>query len=204
MQEITDGGPAPPKTALAWRPMPPRRGAITDLLGRIDAALMLYASNSRRLGAEPLRSRIVEGDVMHRAALAGAMAGQDLVYANLSGGMAARARTIVAAMKQAGVGRIIFLASMGNSDEVPGGRSRSVPAPYRDFARVIEDSGFDYAILRPAWLSDDDEIADGTTAKGEAFRNPGATVSRKSIAELIVNLVGQPALGNVSLGVHKA
>jgi uncharacterized protein YbjT (DUF2867 family) len=180
------------------------RVATRELLGRTDATLTLYARTARRLGAQTPRSRIIEGDVMDSATLAGAMTGQDLVYANLSGSMAAQARTIVAAMKQARVGRILFISSMGIYDEVPGARYRSVLDPYRDSARVIETSGLDYAILRPAWLSDEDEIAYGTTAKGEAFRNSTAFVSRKSVADLIVKLVAQTALGNVSLGVHKA
>lgn len=180
------------------------RVATQELLARTDANLTLYARNARRLGAQTDRARIVEGDVLDSAKLAGAMQGQDLVYANLSGNMEAQAKTIVAAMKEADVGRVIFISSMGIYDEVPGDRYRSVLDPYRDSARVIETSGLDYAVIRPAWLNDRDEIAYGTTQKGEPFKNAGAVVSRKSVADLIVNLALQPELGGVSLGVHKA
>lgn len=141
---------------------------------------------------------------MGKATLAAAMEGQDLVYANLSGNMEAQAKAIVAAMKGAGVDRVIFISSMGIYDEVPGQRYRPILDPYRDSAKVIETSGLDYAVIRPAWLNDRDEIAYGTTQKGQPFANSGATVSRKSVADLIVKLVGRPALENVSLGVHKA
>ena len=180
------------------------RVATLELLARTDAKLTLYARNARRIAALSDRTRIIEGDVLDTATLASAMTGQDLVYANLSGTMEAQAKAIVAAMQAVGVGRVIFISSMGIYDEVPGERPGAILDPYRASARVIETSGLDYAVIRPAWLNDHDEIAYGTTLKGETFRNSGATVSRKSVADLIVTLAGQPALGNVSLGVHKA
>ncbi len=178
--------------------------AAAELLKRTDANLTRYARNAMRLGAAVSRTRIVEGDVMDKAALAAAVQGQDLVYANLSGNMEAQANAIVAAMKASGVSRVIFISSMGIYDEVPGERHGAILDPYRNSVRVIENSGLDYAVIRPAWLNDRDEIAYGTTSKGEAFKNSGAYVSRKSIADLIVKLAGQAALGKVSLGVHKS
>ena len=47
-------------------------------------------------------------------------------------------------------------------------------------------------IIRPAWLSDADKIAYGTTVKRKPFANAGAYVSRKSVADLIVKLVTKP------------
>jgi uncharacterized protein YbjT (DUF2867 family) len=180
------------------------RVATQELLDRTDSNLTLYARNARRLGAATDRTRIVEGDVMDSAILAKAMEGQNLVYANLSGTMEAQAKNIVAAMKVGGVAHVIFISSMGIYDEVPGERHGAILDPYRQSARVIEDSGLDYAIIRPAWLNDRNEIAYGTTAKCETFKNSASSVSRKSVADLIVKLVEQPALGNVSFGVHKA
>ena len=180
------------------------RVATQALLDRTEAKLTLYARNARRLGVGTDRTRILEGDVLDATKLASAMEGQDLVYANLSGNMEAQAKAIVSEMKASGVGRVIFISSMGIYDEVPGERHGAILDPYRNSARVIEQSGLDFAVIRPAWLNDRDEIAYGTTAKGEPFRNSGASISRKSVADLIVKFVGQPALGNVSLGVHKA
>lgn len=180
------------------------RVATRELLSRTAATLTLYARNARRLGAETERTRIVEGDALDDAKLSDTMQGQDLVYANLSGNMEAQARTIVAAMKAAGVGRVIFISSMGIYDEVSGDRYRPVLDPYRNSARVIEASRLDYAIIRPAWLNDRDEIAYGTTQKSEPFMNAGAVVSRRSVTDLLVKLALQPELGGVSLGVHKA
>lgn len=178
------------------------RVATQELLDRTDASLTLYARNAGRLGRDTDRIRVIDGDATDRTRLTDAMQGQDLVYANLSGNMEAAAKAIVAAMKEAGVYRVIFISSMGIYDEVPGENHGAVLDPYRNSARVIETSGLDYAIIRPAWLNNRAEIAYGTTAKGEGFANSGACVSRRSVADLIVKLTEQPELDRVSLGVH--
>ncbi len=54
-------------------------------------------------------------------------------------------------------------------------------------------------------MNNSDEIACGTTHKGEPFVNQDATVSRKSVADLVVRLATTPGLEvGSSLGVHKA
>ncbi|MBI3444641.1 MAG: NAD(P)H-binding protein [Magnetospirillum sp.] len=180
----------------------------TDLfLTETPANLTLYLRNSQRLrlsGHED-RVRVVEGDVLDLSALKAAMAGQDVVYANLDGPLAQLARTIVKAMVATGVKRLIFVSSMGIYDEVPGQRYQGVLDPYRDAAKVIEASDLDYTILRPAWLNDSGEVDYGTTQKGESFKNPAGMVSRRSVAHLIVQLAMNPGLDvRCSLGVHKA
>ncbi len=183
------------------------RIATRQLLERTDATLTLYLRRARRLDALVPNPRIqlVEGDATDAATLDRAMAGQDIVYANLSGDMKRQAQTIVASMTRAGVRRLIFVSSMGIYDEVPGERYRSILDPYRDSATIVEGSGLDFTVLRPAWLDDEDEIAYGVTRKGEPFVNAMATVSRASVADLIVRLVNEPSFGvGESFGVHGA
>ena len=70
---------------------------------------------------------------------------------------------------------------------------------------MIEASSLDYTILRPAWLSDENEIDYGTTHKGEPFKNPSGVVSRRSVADLVVKLATTPGCEvRQSLGVHKS
>lgn len=181
------------------------RVATTMLLDQTDAELTLYLRQSARLKslAQHPRVRIVEGDALDAEALAAAMKGQDVVYANLAGAMERQAHQIVSAMQTTGLRRLIFIASMGIYQEVPGQRYGSVLDPYRKAAAVIEASGLDYTIIRPAWLSDADEVAYGITQKGEAFVAADQTVSRRSVADLIVKLATTPGLGiQWSLGVH--
>jgi NAD(P)H-binding len=51
-----------------------------------------------------------------------------------------------------GIKRLIFISSTGIYDEVPGERYGSIIEPYRKAPSIIETSGLDYTILRPAWL----------------------------------------------------
>ncbi len=183
------------------------RVATRLFLEQTDMQLTLYLRNAGRLKhtGHAGRVRVVEGDVLDAKTLDAAIAGQDCVYANLSGRMEEQASNIIKAMHKAGVKRLIFISSMGIYGEVPSERYRSILDPYRDSARVIEDSDLDYTIIRPEWLNDRDEIDYGTTQKGEPFKNPSATVSRKSVADLVVKLATTPGLEiRKSLGVHKA
>jgi uncharacterized protein YbjT (DUF2867 family) len=92
---------------------------------------------------------------------------------------------------------------MGIYDEVPGESYGAILDPYRKSAKVIEASDLDYTVLRPAWLDNRDEIAYGTTAKGQPFANKDNTVSRKSVADLIVKLAITPGFGSrESIGIH--
>ncbi|MBI4045398.1 MAG: SDR family oxidoreductase [Devosia nanyangense] len=153
--------------------------------------------------------RVIEGDVADRAALAEAMAGQDIVYANLAGPVDALARTIVEVMEETGVKRLIFITTLGIYDEVPGAFGawnnamigEDIP-PYRRAADLIEESGLDYTIVRPAWLTDADEVSYETTQKGEAFK--GTEVSRRSVAAFVVSVLENPTLASRgSVGVDK-
>jgi len=179
----------------------------TDLfLKHTDARLTLYLRNARRLkfSSHADRVRVVEGDVLDSKALESAMVGQDVVYANLAGQLEQQARCIVAAMKKTGLKRLIFISSMGIYDEIPGERHGSILEPYCKSARIVEASGLDYTILRPAWLNDLDEIDYGTTRKGGPFKNASEVVSRKSVADLVVKLAMTPGLEiGSSLGMHK-
>ncbi|MEJ9220577.1 NAD(P)H-binding protein [Paenibacillus glucanolyticus] len=120
-----------------------------------------------------------------------------------------QAKAIVDAMESTGVKRLIFISSLGIYDEVPGDfgkwNNRTIGeylGPYRKSVDVIEASNLDYTVLRPAWLTDYDEIEYEVTEKGEPFK--GTEVSRKSVAVLVVKLIESPDLhvrGN--LGVNK-
>jgi uncharacterized protein YbjT (DUF2867 family) len=160
-------------------------------------------------GIDTAKMRIVEGDVGNRKQLLAAMKDQDVVYANLSGEVDVLARTIIAVMKEAGVKRLIFIASLGIYDEVPGKFGKwnrreigSSLGPYKKAADLIEASGLDYTIIRPAWLTDNDEVAYETTKKGELFK--GTEVSRKSVAAYVMKILEEPAFASRSdVGIDK-
>jgi uncharacterized protein YbjT (DUF2867 family) len=183
------------------------RAATELFLERTDVRLTLYLRNASRLkiSGNADRVRVVEGDVLDSKKLKAAMAGQDVVYANLAGDLEQQARCIVKTMQNVGIKRLIFISSMGIYDEIPGERHGSILEPYCKSASIIEVSGLDYTILRPAWLNNRDEIDYGTTQKGEPFKNSSEVISRKSVADLVVKLAMTPRLEvRGSLGVHKA
>jgi nucleoside-diphosphate-sugar epimerase len=115
------------------------RHAIDLFLNETDARLTLYLRKARRLSnVDPKRTRVIEGDVLDTGKLKDAMAGQDVVYANLAGELERQARSIVTAMDETGVRRLIFISSMGIYDEVPGEKHGSILDPYRKSAPIIE------------------------------------------------------------------
>ena len=63
-------------------------------------------------------------------------------------------------------------------------------ATYAAAAKVIETSGLAFTIIRPAWLSDKDEIDYEITHRTDAFK--GTEVSRKSVAAEVVRLIQNP------------
>lgn len=179
------------------------------MLAQADVELTLLARNTGDLTDAPAGARVVEGDVLDRERLDEAVRGQDLVYANLSGDLGEQAQNIVAAMTATGVRRLVFVTALGIYDEVPGAfgewnRDMIGPSlgPYREAADTIEASELDYTILRPAWLTDVDEVSYEVTRRDEPFG--GTEVSRKSVASLVVELVAHPELwARANLGVHK-
>jgi uncharacterized protein YbjT (DUF2867 family) len=180
------------------------RNTTRVLLEQSNAQLTLYLRRASRLENQgPSRVRIVEGDVRDKAALRSAMRGLDLVYANLVGDMARQARSIIDAMHQTGVKRLIFISSMGIYGEVPGEAYRSVLDPYRDSAAAIEGSDLDYTILRPGWFDQTLAVEYQMTHKGEPSR--GHDSSLNSLSDLILKLVTTPGLHvRESLGVSRA
>ena len=155
--------------------------------------------NKRRLRNKDIaNSRIVEGDVLNFNQLKEAIAGQDIVYANLAGDLEAMAKNIARAMDETGVKKLIFISSIGIYDAP----LRSVLKPYRRAADVIEASDLDYTILRPTWFTNVDEVDYETTRKGEPEK--GSVVSQKSLATLITKIIESPEkYARQNLGVNK-
>ncbi|MBY5591589.1 NAD(P)H-binding protein [Rhizobium leguminosarum] len=177
------------------------RNTTRFFLETTDVELKLFLRQAKRLqNPDPSRVEIVEGDVNDMAGLRRAIAGCDVVYANLSGDMARQAESIVAAMHDAGLRRIVFVSSMGIYGEVPGETYHSILDPYRDSAAFIEKSDLDYTILRPGWFTQDRKVSYQLTRKGEPF--VGHDVSLDSLSDIIVKLSLDPGLHvRQSLGV---
>lgn len=179
------------------------------LLQNTQDHLTLMARHASRINdLNPKRELIIEGSVTDRGALQQALENQDVVFAALSGDLPHMATALVAGMQQAGVDRLLFISSMGIYNEIPasvgaGGNldHNSVLAPYRRAADIIETSPLNYTIIRPGWF-DNGSTGYEITHKGEPFG--GHDVARASIADLVMRLAHDPALGSRdSLGINR-
>lgn len=177
------------------------RHVIADLVPETDIEQTLFARRIDGVRNAPDNATLIQGDVLNRAELDAAMAGQDVVYANLTGeDLDDQASAVIASMQANGVKRLIFVLSLGVYDEVPGkfGQWNAEMIgedlkPFRRAADAITTSGLDFTIVRPAWLTDADEVDYETTARDEPFK--GTEVSRKSVAAFIADLVRDPSRG---------
>lgn len=171
---------------------------------------LLLRDPKKLTGKEPANAKVVIGNVLDKKVLKDAVAGQDIVYANLTGDdLDKQAQAVIAAMQSAGVKRLVFVLSLGIYDEVPGAFGDwnndiigEDLKPFRRAADAIEASGLDYTILRPAWLTDEDEVDYQTTEKGQPFK--GTVVSRRSVGDLIGQIIIDPErFVGANLGVNK-
>jgi uncharacterized protein YbjT (DUF2867 family) len=186
------------------------RHAVAMLSGDDSVQLTLFVRNPKKLMRTRANAKVVQGDVLDSAKLNEAIKEQDIVYANLTGeDLDAQARSVIASMQAINVKRLIFVLSLGIYDEVPGkfGEWNNATIgedlrPFRRAADAIEASKLDYTIIRPAWLTDEDEVDYELTGRDAPFK--GTVVSRKSVADLIAKIIRAPNLhlrGNV--GVDK-
>lgn len=190
--------------------------AIATLLAKTTDQLLLFTRHPQNLSiADESRETVIKGDTLKTDELNAAVAQADVVYANLRNpAIAQQARNIVAAMDQAGIKQLVWISSIGIYDEVPGkfgdwnnemlggGQEDSYLGTYRKAADEISASDLDYTIIRPAWLTDKDEVDYETTKRGEKFK--GTEVSRKSIGNLVAEVIANPEKYALQdLGVNK-
>ncbi|WP_462107716.1 NAD(P)H-binding protein [Campylobacter concisus] len=178
---------------------------IDELLSVEGVNLRLYARDIKKL--ENFRSdktTLMQGDVLDKARLKEALNGVDSVYAGLAGSLEAMASSLVSAMKETGVKRLVWITSYGIYEgEVPSGRR--APSSYINSAKIIENSDLDYTLIRPQWFNDANEIDYEVTSwsKGEKFKNENAQISRRSIANLVKRCLLDGFGIKDSLGINK-
>ncbi|MGS0677982.1 SDR family oxidoreductase [Lactobacillus johnsonii] len=170
------------------------------LLKKTDVDMVLYLRHPNKLHqVDESREEIIKGDASNFNELKAALAGVDLVYANLAGSnIEDQAKTVVKVMDDNGIKRLIWVSSLGIYDEVPGKFGEwnknilgSYLTTYRAAADKITESDLDYTIIRPAWLTNKDEVNyEKTVGAQTPFK--GTEVSRLSVADYIVNIIENP------------
>jgi len=157
------------------------------------------------------RVKIVVADVVKdHELLVTAMQNQDLVYANLYGAnLGQQGKSVVTAMKEAHLKRVIWISANGIYHEIPGKYGQWNAAmlgttldAYAAGAKAIETGKLNYTIVRPAWFSDKEAISYELTQKGQPFK--GTEVSRKSVAAYVTSLILDPSQAiKQSVGINE-
>lgn len=179
-----------------------------------DVLLTLGLRNPSRLQNLSGNSRVILSDVdlNRQDQVEAAMEGQDLVFvAAVDHDKQNRpTKNVIVAMKTTGVKRVVYTNILGLYNEVPGEFGRWNLAQVRSGLnaaitsdRLLADSGVDYTTLRLPWLNNRDEIKYEVTHKDETY--VGVSGSRKSIADLILQIISDPTLySKDSIGIADA
>ena len=148
-------------------------------------------------------ARVVEGDATDRAAVEAAVAGQDAVLDTIGGKTpykettleSSAASTIIAAMRHAGVRRLVVTSVLGEGESTENAPFyerllvrtylRGADTDKAAMESAVEDSGLDWVILRPAILTDDP--ATGSVRVFDAETGEKAhTVTRADLAAFMI------------------
>lgn len=182
------------------------------LVNETDHQLILFLRNADRLHQYKNNDRVqlVDGDVYDTQTLLEAMKNVDVVYSNLGGtDLDEQINQVLSSMKKLNIKRFIYISSLGAHHEVPGKYGEWNEQAIKDYlpgfrksADLVEESGLEYTEIRPAWLTNKDEIDYETTQVDEPFK--GTEVSRKSVAEFVFTILNQPdSYVNRSIGLNK-
>ncbi|GKT02975.1 saccharopine dehydrogenase [Furfurilactobacillus sp. OKN36] len=171
-----------------------------------DVQLTLELRNHERLAELATNDRVTvaEVDLEDAASVAAVMAGQDMVYIGVvdHDDNNAITKNVVAAMKAAGVSRLISTSLLGLYNEVPGefGRWNServggAMAGAIKADQLLENSGVTYTTLRLPWLNDRDEVKYVLTHRHDQYI--GVSGSRQSVADVVLRIVADPTFGRM-------
>ena len=174
---------------------------IEKFLRETNHSLVLFARNgSKRIkNLDTSRAQFIDGDFTDFNLVKKALEGVDAVYLNDVNSLEG-VKTVVQAMEDSNVKILIAASILGIYGEVPGAfgkwNERMVGTTgiklQRQAVDIIEESSLDYTILRLTWLyNQTGNEAYQLTQKGQPF--VGAQVTREAVAQLIVDIIENPA-----------
>ena len=176
---------------------------------------------SRRGATElPDGVRDIKADALETDAIRSAVAGADAVVVTVGGAKgqsrhrAQVTRSVVAAMQDAGVRRLIVQSSLGVGDSM-----QLMPGPARLFARVVmataladhaeqeavvAESGLDWTVVRPGGLSSGPATGDYLAQESADGRPMKGMIARADVAAHIVSILDDPATFGRALALGTA
>lgn len=182
------------------------------LLEQTDFDLVLYARDAnKRIKNNSPRVNLIDGDFTDKNSLKFALKDVDTVYLNHMADEK-EVSQILDVIKTSKVKKIIVASILGIYDEVAGefgewnkkmvGINRI--NSQKNCAKLVEDLGIDYTILRLTWLyNDSNNKAYTLTQRDEPFY--GAQVTREAVSQLIVDILKDSSskYKNASIGVSE-
>lgn len=164
--------------------------------------------------------RDIKADALETDAIRSAVAGADAVVVTVGGAKgqsrhrAQVTRSVVAAMQDAGVRRLIVQSSLGVGDSM-----QLMPGPARLFARVVmataladhaeqeavvAESGLDWTVVRPGGLSSGPVTGDYLAQESADGRPMKGMIARADVAAHIVSILDDPATFGRALALGTA
>ncbi len=172
--------------------------------------LCVFVRDPKKFGDMDLTGvNIIEGDAMEPDDVKRAMQGQNIMLCSLEGDVLTMAKNIVAALRETGVKRIIWITGMGIHHEIKGLRGKMLDMlakqrpEYITAADTIAASPAVTTLLRCPGIRDGDNEAYELTKEG--VQPSKRNVDRAAIAQCMADMIADEALGaNDSLGITNA
>lgn len=152
---------------------------------------------------------LVVGDATDPAVAAAAMAGSDAVVVTVGGARGVRnqrakvTRSVVEAMQQTGVRRLVVQSSVGAGDSGsllrgPLGLLTKVLlatalADHNDQECIVTESGLDWTVVRPTGLTDKPATGVRRIVEPGGTGNVSGTVTRGDVAAYLLSILEDPA-----------
>lgn len=170
-----------------------------------------------RTGRAPEGAGVITGDAADPAIAAAAMAGADAVVITVGGAKgvqlqrAAVTRSVIGAMQEAGVSRILVQSSLGAGDS-----ASQLPGPLRLITRVllakplsdhneqeslVKGSGLDWTIVRPTGLTNKPATGSWRAFEVESDGKLQGSIPRGDLAALMFDILGDDSAIGKALGV---
>ena len=173
---------------------------VLDYLLRDQHQVTAYVRSPQKLKVSDSALHIIQGDIHDQKSLAQAMKGHDVVISCLGSSTTKKtteledmAKSIIAAMKESAVPKIVYMATAGIEGEFTGVFNwfismilGNVIVDHRLAVKQYKNSGLTYVIARPLQLKNHPPSGDYHCAKMglPSSRKP---ISRGNVADFLIN-----------------
>lgn len=174
-----------------------------------------FVRTPSKLEVEHENLHITQGDAFNKEEVAAAIQGHDVVVSCLGSSKGIKKSTeleemtknIVDDMKEHGIHRIIYTASAGIDNEIPGIFGKMVMkmlkhalTDHRNAVDYIQSNGLNYTIVRPLGLTNDPFTGKYRETK-EGVPESSRTIPRADVAHFIIKAITDKQYENTSVAV---